>query len=157
MHDTNYQAVIDSLIGRLGIKYQERELHGIDFLGRKSPLSRPEEDDVVEVIFQLECYFDNPQWHFDLPLSLGGTPFQQRVWHSMQQIPVGETRSYGQISDALNSSPRAVGNACRANPCPVVVPCHRIIGANGLGGFAGQTSGDLMDIKRWLLIFEGAL
>lgn len=157
MLDSNCEAVIDSPIGRVGIRYRDGALCGIDFLNRESALLRPKEDDVVEVVAQLERYFDNSTWHFDLPLRRAGTPFQQRVWQSMQQIPTGETRSYGQIADSLKSSPRAVGNACRANPCPIVVPCHRIIGANGLGGFAGQTSGDKMDIKRWLLTFEGAL
>ena len=157
MDDVEFQAIIDTPFTRLGIKCHAGKLCAIDFVSRAMPLKRPESDEVVEVVCQLERYFDNPKWQFDLPLALEGTHFQQSVWHAMQQIPVGETRSYGQIAALLKSSPRAVGNACRANPCPVVVPCHRIIAANGLGGFAGQRGGDKLAIKRDLLTYEGAL
>ncbi len=157
MDDTQFQAVVDTPFTRLGIRCHEGNLCHIDFLSREVALKPPEADDVVEVICQLERYFDNPNWRFDLPLSLGGTHFQRSVWQAMQQIPVGETRSYGQIAMLLKSSPRAVGGACRVNPCPIVVPCHRIIAANGLGGFDGQLVGEKMDIKRGLLTYEGAL
>ncbi|MCF6283528.1 MAG: methylated-DNA--[protein]-cysteine S-methyltransferase [Candidatus Polarisedimenticolaceae bacterium] len=157
MDDAKFQAIIDTPFTRLGIKCQAGKLSAIDFVSRTTPLKRPESDEVVEVVCQLERYFDSPKWQFDLPLVLEGTPFQRSVWHAMQQIPAGETRSYGQIAALLKSSPRAVGNACRANPCPVVVPCHRIIAAHGLGGFAGQRDGDKLAIKRGLLTYEGAL
>lgn len=157
MDDSEFQAVIDTPVTRLGIKCRDGKLYSIDFLHRNTPRKQPETDLAVEVVVQLEYYFNHPKSHFDLPLLLGGTPFQQRVWSYMQQVPSGATRSYGQVAAELGSSPRAVGNACRANPCPIIVPCHRIIAANGLGGFAGQTVGDLMDIKRWLLAYENAL
>lgn len=84
-----------------------------------------------------------------------GSPFQRRVWRAIRAIPSGRTRTYGEVAAELGSAPRAVGGACRANPYPLLVPCHRVIGATGLGGFAGDASGRLIAIKRWLLAHEG--
>ncbi len=92
-----------------------------------------------------------------MKLKTGGTDFQQNVWKRLLQIPLGSTATYGQLADELNSSPRAVGNACRGNPCPLVIPCHRVVGKSGLGGFSGQVSGPKLAIKRWLLTHEGWL
>ncbi|MGD8812578.1 MAG: methylated-DNA--[protein]-cysteine S-methyltransferase, partial [Thioalkalispiraceae bacterium] len=85
-----------------------------------------------------------------------GTSFQQKVWKTMLNIPPGKVMSYGEIAKKLNSSPRAVGNACRANPLPLLVPCHRVVSQAGLGGYGGETSGKRLAIKRWLLSHEGA-
>jgi methylated-DNA-[protein]-cysteine S-methyltransferase len=85
-----------------------------------------------------------------------GTRFQQRVWEQIAAIPPGDTVTYGRIAEAVHSSPRAVGNACRANPVPLRIPCHRVVGAAGLGGFAGERGGELLGIKRWLLAHEAA-
>jgi methylated-DNA-[protein]-cysteine S-methyltransferase len=86
-----------------------------------------------------------------------GSAFQRRVWQVISAIPAGRTRTYGEIAAELGSAPRAVGGACRANPYPLLVPCHRVVGASGLGGFAGDRSGRLLAVKRWLLAHEGAL
>jgi len=103
---------------------------------------------------QLLDYFSRRRSHFDLPLALHGTPFQQRVWSALREIPFGETRTYGQLAAQLGapSAARAVGRANATNPVCVIVPCHRVIGANGtLTGFAfGE------DIKRRLLDLERA-
>jgi methylated-DNA-[protein]-cysteine S-methyltransferase len=103
------------------------------------------------------AYFDDADQAVGLPVALAGTPFQQRVWGAIAAIPSGRTRTYGELADALGSAPRAVGGACRANPCPLVVPCHRVVGRHGLGGFAGDTDGRLLAIKTWLLRHEQAL
>ena len=80
----------------------------------------------------------------------------RRVWAEIATIPSGKTHTYGQLAKSLKNAPRAVGQACGANPYPVVVPCHRVLAANGrLGGFAGHTDGFLLDVKRWLLAHEG--
>jgi methylated-DNA-[protein]-cysteine S-methyltransferase len=106
----------------------------------------------------LRDYFANGQTLINLPLDLRGTDFQRRVWQALLQIPPGQTRSYGQLAQQLGSSARAVGNACRANPCPIVVPCHRVLARNGLGGYAGETQeGEQLQIKRWLLRHEGVV
>ncbi|MDQ1363505.1 MAG: methylated-DNA-[protein]-cysteine S-methyltransferase [Pseudomonadota bacterium] len=103
---------------------------------------------------QLRAYCEQPQ-AFDLPLQLQGTAFQQRVWQALQKIPAGEVRTYGDLAQQLNTSPRAIGGACRANPLPIIVPCHRVVSRHGLGGYSGDTAGTNMDIKIGLLRHEG--
>ena len=103
-----------------------------------------------EVRSQVAAYFAGERHDFDLPLTAAGTPFQRRVWTALQQIPFGATRSYGDLARELRSSPRAIGRANATNPICLIVPCHRVIGADGsLTGFA---FGD--DIKRRLLEHE---
>lgn len=104
---------------------------------------------------QLKRYFAMPQAGFDLPMQQQGTPYQQRVWRALQSIPPGRTMTYGQLAKRMHSSPRAIGNACRQNSLPLLVPCHRVVAAKGLGGFAGETAGPRLALKRWLLQHEG--
>ena len=93
--------------------------------------------------------------HLPLPLAPAGTHFQRKVWDEIATIPPGHTTSYGELAKAIRSGPRAIGGACGANPYPVVVPCHRVIAATGgLGGFAKQRDGFLLDVKSWLLEHE---
>ena len=100
---------------------------------------------------------NNPEAAFSLPLRPSGTTFQRRVWAQIAQIPCHQTQTYGELAKALHNAPRAVGQACGANPFPLVVPCHRVVAANGgLGGFARQRGGFLLDVKRWLLAHEGS-
>lgn len=106
---------------------------------------------------QLDAYFRNGSTRFDLPVELEGTGFQRKVWDALRDIPSGRTVTYGELARKLGTSARAVGGACRSNPCPIVVPCHRVVATNGLGGFAGDTSGRKLDVKRWLLRHEGAV
>ncbi len=104
-------------------------------------------------LVQLNEYFNGRRRTFDLPLSLRGTPFQRSVWLQLLQIPWGETRSYGDIARAVGKpgAARAVGMANQTNPIPIIVPCHRVIGANGsLTGYAGG-----LDVKARLLALEG--
>ncbi len=152
---TSYQVIISSPIGPLGIVMEEGALYRINFLSDETALQAAEDRPAAQVAAQLQHYFKQADWHFSLPLQPVGTAFQQRVWQQLQLIPLGEVRTYGEIARALNSGPRAVGNACRNNPLPVVVPCHRVVAANGPGGFAGQTQGRNLSIKGWLLAHEG--
>lgn len=151
-----WDAVIDSPIGRLGI-VADAALTSIDFIaaGRGVPRLAPRTALAREVSRQLHAYFADPRVKFDLPLQLGGSDYQRRVWAALRRIPVGRALSYGQLAQRLDSGPRAVGGACRANPVPIVVPCHRVVAAAGLGGFAGPGEG-MLHIKRWLLAHEGA-
>ena len=115
-----------------------------------SPLERR-----IEV--QLSNFFRDPVTSLDLPLHPSGTPYQQRVWQALRQIPVGATARYGELAQQLASGPRAIAAACRANPIPLLIPCHRVVAKRGLGGYMGETEGEAMSIKRWLLHHEGAL
>ena len=104
---------------------------------------------------QLNDYFDGLRKNFDLPLEPLGTKFQQRVWSMMRQVPHGKTITYGEIAKALDSSARAVGMACGANPLPVIIPCHRVVAANNMGGYSGdggvETKRALLNLERVLL------
>ncbi len=99
---------------------------------------------------QLREYFAGKRWEFEVRLAARGSEFQQRVWAALRAIPPGETRSYGELARTLGSAARAVGRANATNPIAVIVPCHRVIGADGtLTGFAFGT-----EIKAWLLAHE---
>jgi methylated-DNA-[protein]-cysteine S-methyltransferase len=100
------------------------------------------------------AYFARPMGAIPLRWSVAGTEHQRAVWRRISAIPVGHRSTYGDIAVVLGSSARAVGNACRANPVPLLVPCHRVVAKSGLGGFAGDTSGRLREIKGWLLAHE---
>ena len=149
-------AVIRAPFGELGIAWRGRCVVGVDL----SPA--PEAAVTASALplwlsDELAAYFADPQHRFRCELEPAGTAFQHRVWSRIAAIGPGRTRTYGALAAEVGSAARAVGNACRANPVPLVVPCHRVVGARGLGGFAGDTSGRLMAVKRWLLRHEGAL
>lgn len=116
--------------------------------GKASPVLR-------EAKRQLDAYFAGRRKLFDLSLAPDGSATEQRVWALMAKIPYGETRSYGELAQTLNLSPRAVGRACARNPLPILLPCHRVTGADGeLGGYSGEGG---IETKRRLLQLEGAL
>ena len=124
-------------------------------LARLEPVARPDGKAMARLKEQLEAYAAGCRNAFDIPFRLHGSPFEQRVWAALQRIPFGETRSYGQLAAALGDPnlSRAVGRANGANPVSVLVPCHRVIGANGtLTGYAGGLA-----MKERLLRLEGAL
>jgi methylated-DNA-[protein]-cysteine S-methyltransferase len=151
-----FQAITPAPGFSLGIRCNADELTEILYLpGRhEQPSTTPL---AAEAVRQLQAYLADPGFQFGLPLQPAGTLFQRRVWQQIATIPLGQTRSYGEVASALHSGPRAVGGACGANPFPLVVPCHRVVAAAGLGGF-GRNGGDfLLDIKRWLLRHEGIL
>jgi methylated-DNA-[protein]-cysteine S-methyltransferase len=104
-------------------------------------------------IEQLRAYFAAELQVFDLPLQVAGSDFQRAVCDAMLAIPFGETRTYGDIGRDLKAPPQPIGNACGANPIPVIIPCHRVLGANGLGGFSGRGG---VETKVTLLKHEGA-
>ena len=103
---------------------------------------------------QLERYRDDPNTRFDLPLAIEGSPFQRRLWEALCTIPRGKTMTYGELAQRLGAEARAVGQACGDNRLPIVIPCHRVVAAKGLGGFAHATEGYLLEAKRWLLLHE---
>lgn len=108
---------------------------------------------LARALDQLRAYFAGELTEFDLPLQVEGSDFQRAVCEAMLAIPFGETRTYGSIAKELGAPPQPVGNACGANPIPVIIPCHRVLGATGLGGFSGQGG---VETKVALLKHEGA-
>ncbi len=109
---------------------------------------------LAEARQQLDAYFDGRLTRFDLPLRPAGTAFQKSVWKLMAEIPHGAVRTYGDLAVDLGSAPRAVGGACGRNPIPIVIPCHRVVGTGGLGGYTGLGG---VDTKAALLRLEGAV
>ena len=149
------QTVVDSPIGPLGLVASESALTSVQFHGGRL---RPEGASPVldEAARQLDAYFAGELVAFDLPLELHGTDFQRECWLALATIPYGHTVSYGEQARRLglgNEQARAVGAANGQNPLPLVLPCHRVIGADGsLTGFGGG-----LHVKRFLLELEGAL
>jgi len=151
---TAYQLIMQAPIGALGCVLKDGELCSIDFISAVAPRCDPV---ATRLRGQLEAYFNDAASPITFPLRFDGTPHQQRVWALLQEIPPGEVRTYGDIARELGSSARAVGNACRCNPIPVVVPCHRVVAARGIGGYTGVTAGPRLERKRWLLAHEGVV
>jgi methylated-DNA-[protein]-cysteine S-methyltransferase len=159
----NFFGVIDSPIGELYVVVADDHIVSLH-IGKESfekeeehlNLVYQQENPTVKVaIQQLDEYFSGFRKNFDLPLLQKGTLFQQKVWNELHTIPYGETRSYGDIAELINSpkAVRAIGQANRKNSIPIIVPCHRVIGKNSsLTGYAGKRT----DIKQKLLDLEGA-
>lgn len=150
-----YQAKLKTPFAVLGIKTAGHQLTGIEFLPLGTSLLAARDEIAREACAQLRAYVADPDFQFDLPLALAGTPHQMKVWRAMQAIPRGQALTYGEIAARLASSPRAVGGACGDNPIPIVVPCHRVVAKNGAGGFMHHASGAPLAIKDWLLRHEG--
>ncbi|UCV07367.1 methylated-DNA--[protein]-cysteine S-methyltransferase [Dechloromonas denitrificans] len=157
MTKPHYQAIVAAPGFTLGVQCDADEITGIDFLEPQAE-QPPETPLAAEAARQLRAYLADPAFAFGLPLRPSGTSFQRRVWAAIAAIPLGATETYGQVAKRLNNAPRAVGQACGANPFPLVVPCHRVVATGGgLGGFSRQGGGFLLDVKRWLLSHENSL
>ena len=143
-------------ITRLHCQFSGTTLTNISFKAcRRSTKPTKTNKHEKTLITALKNYFNKQPENFaTISITLHGTPFQQRVWKALQAIPYGQTRTYQQLAKQLNTSARAIGNACRANPIPIIVPCHRIVAKSGLGGFMGQVSGQALKIKQFLLTLE---
>ncbi|WP_294608399.1 methylated-DNA--[protein]-cysteine S-methyltransferase [Roseovarius sp.] len=109
--------------------------------------------ELTEALAQLAAYFEGRLTRFDLPLNVAGSEFQRRVCDAMCDIPFGETVTYGDLAARLGASAQAIGTACGGNPVPLIIPCHRVLAASGLGGYSGQGG---VETKVWLLRHEGA-
>lgn len=150
-----YDARLKAPFATLGIIASETHLLHLHFLPMDVFAKAPKTNTVAHLAsVQLMAYLDNPAFEFDLPLKLSGSKHQVDVWRAMRKIAAGDTQTYGEISAGIDSSPRAVGTACGQNPVPIVVPCHRVVAATGLGGFMGGKQSDSLTIKRWLLAHE---
>lgn len=150
----NYQACLPTPFAVLGIRCTMDAITGIDFLPPNRPELAPLNDLARQTCEALQHYLLDPAQLATLPLTLAGTPFQQRVWQVICRIPPGQTLTYSELAQQVGSGARAVANACGANPIPLFVPCHRVVAANGLGGFMKGRKSDSLNIKRWLLDHE---
>jgi methylated-DNA-[protein]-cysteine S-methyltransferase len=151
-----YDAIFATGIATIGIQLDGTKLAKVDYLKRrknKQPKTKPAES----IQNKIERYLGSKTKDLKIEVLLDVSPFQGRVLTQLMQIPYGETRTYGEIAKKLNTSPRAVGNACRHNPIPIIIPCHRVIAANGIGGYDGATAGATLDIKHRLLQLEGII
>jgi len=153
-----WDAVIEFPVMKVGVSTRDDRVVEIRYLPPSSS-NIPARNSLAErAVRQLERYRDDPDARFDLPLLIEGSPLQRSVWEAMCAIPRGETRTYGAIAQQLGDTDykmlRAIGQACGDNRLPIVIPCHRVVAANGLGGFAHSTDGFLIEAKRWLLLHE---
>lgn len=153
-----YDAILPAPFGAVGVRVTDDRVTDLIFLPPGTPPQPSAQPLVQRVAQELAAYYANPAHRFDLPLAPRGTPFRQAVWQALLGIPAGQTLSYGAVARTLGSAPRAVGQAVGDNPLPIVIPCHRVLAADGsLGGFMHSRTGYSQDIKRWLLRHERAL
>jgi methylated-DNA-[protein]-cysteine S-methyltransferase len=150
-----YDAVLDAPPCRLGARFTGAALTRLDFLSLDTPASTKLDSRAQLLARELDAYWHDPEHKFDLLFVPSGTPFQLRVWHALLNIPPGQPTSYGALAKKLGTAPRAVGQACGANPLPILIPCHRVIASSGgLGGFMNASSGMPLAVKTWLLAHE---
>lgn len=166
-----YYAGIETPLGTVWAAATEKGLVQVNALGSKeafmSGLKRRVDAEIIhdpgrfdELRRDLESWSEGKPVAFDLPLDLRGTEFQKEVWRAIHGIPHGKLSSYGGLAKAIGRSraARAVGNAVGANPCGIIIPCHRVIWSNGgLGGFGGGYDEERLDVKRRFLMVEGVL
>ena len=153
----SYDAILDFPPCRIGARFTGEALTGLSYLPPDTPLTRHPDQRAKHLSTELEQYTQHSDHVFDLLFVPSGTPFQLRVWRALLAIPAGQVLSYGALAAQLNTAPRAVGQACGSNPLPLVIPCHRVVSANGLGGFMHAASGAPLDIKAWLLRHESKI
>lgn len=147
--------ILESPIGFIGIRAHGVQLD-VKLLTSLAPTKETPSALAEKAASQIKAYMQNPRQDFNLPIVARGTLFQRKVWEVIRSIPSGQTRSYADIANQLGSGPRAVANACGANRIPLIIPCHRVVSANGLGGFMKSAAGGL-EIKKWLLRHEGVV
>jgi methylated-DNA-[protein]-cysteine S-methyltransferase len=154
--ESTFNAKMKTPFAVLGIRTLDGVVTNIEYLPKPERAKPPDNALAERAVRQIERYFADPEFRFTLPLAAAGTPFRQRVREALTAIPVGESRTYGELARRLHTAPRAVGGACGANDIALVVPCHRVVGSQGsLGGFMHAVDGDPLAIKRWLLTHEG--
>ncbi len=153
-----YDAILNTPFAMLGLCFESDRLTTVDYLDDMAE-KKSSNPIIIRLCEQIQQYCKiGPAFHgFCVETSISGTVFQRRVLQEIARIPFGRVLKYGEIAHKLNTSPRAVGNACRRNPVPLIIPCHRVVAANGIGGYDGVLSGPRLAIKRQLLRHEGII
>lgn len=142
--------VFFSPFGNIEIVYDEHFIYNANFT--HNPPSSTSNSLTQLIRTELQAYIDNPHHRFQLPLKPQGSVYQQKVWNGLLVIPVGRTLTYGELALQLQSSPRAIGQACKRNPLVLFIPCHRVVGKNNLGGYMGNPQA--LSYKESLLTHE---
>lgn len=158
LEQTHFSAIVEAPFGAIGIRSEDQLVTELVYLPPRFQEQAPVSKVAEHAAIQVQRYLADPDYVFQLPIKPVGTVFQQKVWSAIAAIPRGSVLTYGQIAKHIRSAPRAVGQACGANWYPLVIPCHRVTAAGGLGGFAhhDDESGFHLGVKRWLLTHEGA-
>src|SRR6184192_3740620 len=149
-----YDAIIEFPKMKVAVKTRDERVTDICYLPPAVKVQAPANPLAARAAEQLERYREDPNTRFELPLLIEGSDFQRRLWDALCTIPRGKTLTYGELAQRLGAEPRAIGQACGDNRLPIVIPCHRVVAADGLGGFAHSTTGYLLEAKRWLLLHE---
>ena len=156
----HWEAIIEFPKMKVAVATRDGSLAEIRYLPLTVRSKAPQNALAERAARQLERYREDPDAKFDLPLLIEGTEFQRRVWDAMCAIPRGRTLTYGELARNLDGAgfdvTRAVGQACGDNRLPIVIPCHRVVAADGIGGFGHATGGYLLEAKRWLLMHESS-
>ena len=149
-----FDAVIEFPKFKLGVRTRGEHVVEIRYLPATALSVKAKNAVAEEAARQLERYRDDPDATFDFPVEIGGSALERGVWDAMCAIPRGATRTYGEIAKELGADARDIGQACGENRLPIVIPCHRVVAADGIGGFGHATGGYLLEAKRWLLNHE---
>lgn len=157
VNDQQYDVIFSTDIATIGLQFNGDRLSKLSYLeAGLAKAAKNKQQEVVKNKLIKYLAVKSKVKELDIGVLLDVTDFQRSVLKQLQKIPYGETRTYGDIAKILKTSPRAVGNACRKNPVPIVIPCHRVVAAKGIGGYDGAVDGDKLDIKNWLLKIERA-
>ena len=154
----HFSAIVGAPFGGIGIRTESGNVTELVYLPPHFGEKAAADAAAAAAATQVAAYLQDPDFVFTLPLAAVGSAFQQRVWKAIAAIPRGSVQTYGQVAKLVGSAPRAVGQACGANWFPLVIPCHRVLAAGGLGGFSNhdEENGFHLGVKRWLLAHEGA-
>jgi len=153
-----FDAIVAAPFGGIGIRTEAASVRELVYLPPHFAEKDATDTTAALAAEQVAQYLADPDFVFSLPLMAAGSAYQQRVWAAISAIARGTVRTYGQVARDIGSAPRAVGQACGANWFPLIIPCHRVTAAGGLGGFASHAdeNGFHLSVKRWLLRHEGA-
>ncbi|MDN5848203.1 MAG: methylated-DNA--[protein]-cysteine S-methyltransferase [Nitrococcus sp.] len=150
----DYDVVVAAPFGAVAVRCDEAAVIGLYLFSQELTPTWAVSGFAAQVAAELKAYLMDGSRALMLPVRTKGTVFQHRVWQRLRRIPPGTRCTYGALARELGTSARAIGGACRANPVPLVVPCHRVVAAAGIGGFAGFVEGGMHAIKGWLLEHE---
>ena len=151
----SFHAKYPTPFATLGIRTLGGRVTDIEYLACGVATLAPLNEVAERACKEIERYLDDPEYAPRVEFEYAGTAFQCKVWRQISAIPAGHTLTYVDVARALRTAPRPVGGACGANRLPIVIPCHRVVSASGIGGFMRSRSADALAIKRWLLRHEG--